>query len=60
MQISRQRITQIEQQAMENFLSDEVEHALTTLPPRDAKVLGLLGQAFYRQGQFEQAAGNGL
>lgn len=30
-----------EQQAMENFLGDEVERALTTLPPRDAKVLRL-------------------
>jgi uncharacterized protein (AIM24 family)/thioredoxin-like negative regulator of GroEL len=33
----------------------DLERALT-LRPRDAKVLGLLGQAFYRQGQFEQAA----
>jgi Tfp pilus assembly protein PilF/uncharacterized protein (AIM24 family) len=32
----------------------DLERALT-LRPRDAKVLGLLGQAFYRQGQFEQA-----
>jgi uncharacterized protein (AIM24 family)/thioredoxin-like negative regulator of GroEL len=33
----------------------DLERALT-LRPRDPKVLGLLGQAFYRQGQFEQAA----
>jgi uncharacterized protein (AIM24 family) len=33
----------------------DLERALA-LRPRDAKVLGLLGQAFYRQGQFEQAA----
>jgi uncharacterized protein (AIM24 family)/thioredoxin-like negative regulator of GroEL len=33
----------------------DLERALG-LRPRDAKVLGLLGQAFYRQGQFEQAA----
>jgi len=34
---------------------ESLERALT-LRPRDPKVLGLLGQAFYRQGQFEQAA----
>ena len=34
---------------------ESLERALG-LRPRDAKVLGLLGQAFYRQGQFEQAA----
>lgn len=33
----------------------DLERALG-LRPRDPKVLGLLGQAFYRQGQFEQAA----
>jgi uncharacterized protein (AIM24 family)/thioredoxin-like negative regulator of GroEL len=33
----------------------DLERALA-LRPRDPKVLGLLGQAFYRQGQFEQAA----
>lgn len=33
----------------------DLERALT-LRPRDAKVLGLLGQAFYRQGQYAQAA----
>jgi len=30
-----------EEQAMDRFLSDEIEHALGTLPPRDAKVLRL-------------------
>jgi RNA polymerase primary sigma factor len=30
-----------EEQAMDRFLSDEIEHALRTLPPRDAKVLRL-------------------
>jgi RNA polymerase primary sigma factor len=30
-----------EDQAMDNFLSEEIEAALTTLPPRDAKVLRL-------------------
>ncbi len=30
-----------EDQAMDNFLSEEIETALTTLPPRDAKVLRL-------------------
>jgi len=34
---------------------ESLERALG-LRPRDPKVLGLLGQAFYRQGQFEQAA----
>jgi uncharacterized protein (AIM24 family) len=33
----------------------DLEQALA-LRPNDAQVLGLLGQAFYRQGQFEQAA----
>jgi RNA polymerase primary sigma factor len=30
-----------EEQAMDRFLSEEIEHALRTLPPRDAKVLRL-------------------
>ena len=30
-----------EQQAMDNFLSEEIEQALETLPPRDARVLRL-------------------
>ena len=30
-----------EDEAMDRFLSDEIEHALTTIPPRDAKVLRL-------------------
>ena len=30
-----------EDEAMDRFLSDEIEHALATLPPRDAKVLRL-------------------
>ncbi len=30
-----------EEEAMDRFLSDEIEHALATLPPRDAKVLRL-------------------
>jgi RNA polymerase primary sigma factor len=30
-----------EERAMETFLSEEIEHALRTLPPRDAKVLRL-------------------
>jgi len=34
---------------------ESLERALG-LRPRDPKVLGLLGQAFYRQGMFEQAA----
>ena len=31
----------VESEAMDRFLSDEIEQALTTLPPRDAKVLRL-------------------
>ena len=30
-----------EEQAMDKFLAEEIEHALSTLPPRDAKVLRL-------------------
>jgi RNA polymerase primary sigma factor len=30
-----------EEQAMDRFLSEEIEHALRTLPPRDAKVVRL-------------------
>ena len=30
-----------EEQAMDRFLTEEIEHALSTLPPRDAKVLRL-------------------
>jgi len=30
-----------EEEAMNRFLNDEIEHALSTLPPRDAKVLRL-------------------
>jgi RNA polymerase primary sigma factor len=30
-----------EEEAMNRFLNDEIEHALNTLPPRDAKVLRL-------------------
>jgi RNA polymerase primary sigma factor len=30
-----------EEQAMDKFLSEEIENALRTLPPRDAKVLRL-------------------
>jgi RNA polymerase primary sigma factor len=30
-----------EERAMDNFLSEEIDHALRTLPPRDAKVLRL-------------------
>jgi RNA polymerase primary sigma factor len=33
--------TDTEEQAMDRFLSDEIDHALRTLPPRDAKVLRL-------------------
>ena len=33
--------TDAEEQAMDRFLSDEIEQALRTLPPRDAKVLRL-------------------
>jgi RNA polymerase primary sigma factor len=31
----------VEAQVMDQFLSEEIEHALRTLPPRDAKVLRL-------------------
>ena len=46
----------VELEAIDDAAEAEVADAGLELAPRDAKALGLIGQALYRQGLFEQAA----